>query len=477
MTFDEIIAKFIGSQLGSSANKRTAIYFKNLLEDNKTTLDLENSSLSDKMYLYLLYHIDHHQRVVYDTIRNAKKVEDISDDAMIDVFNELISEYSSYSYNRDKLTTYFLSFKTEIDKRPMVGANLVLAGFDIVAKTNNVIKDDQEYARFVDRKVSYPTKQYIKYLTEDNMQYFVMQDVITEGNHRYNAPTISLDNCRNIELIKNNYHLYLMYCLSFSDVTTGHNPPWNGVPDETIIKGETLTALFKKYIDNNMLRVIQKDIKAKKFDINKAKKFISFFKSKLMDNEYDVLKGTIDTSTGGYRTNKLSFSWQTTHSGTYGWGNRTSTKTGKILVETYNWEAQYFASRLYLTKYIYVLLALLYIYKSEIAEDVRSTLDLLKSSYLYCDTSDEWKQKNKSYYSGILSTSNDMNTAFKDFWSLGGKVCDYILKFDFNEPFTTDGTYIFSSGNSYRVHTEERHTCVKEIVDGIESLLNTIGNN
>ena len=195
MTFDEIIAKFIGSQLGSSANKRTAIYFKNLLEDNKTTLDLENSSLSDKMYLYLLYHIDHHQRVVYDTIRNAKKVEDISDDAMIDVFNELISEYSSYSYNRDKLTTYFLSFKTEIDKRPMVGANLVLAGFDIVAKTNNVIKDDQEYARFVDRKVSYPTKQYIKYLTEDNMQYFVMQDVITEGNHRYNAPTISLDNC------------------------------------------------------------------------------------------------------------------------------------------------------------------------------------------------------------------------------------------------------------------------------------------
>jgi hypothetical protein len=131
---------------------------------------------------------------------------------------------------------------------------------------------------------------------------------------------------------------------------------------------------------------------------------------------------------------------------------------------------------MYISKYVYVILTLLYLFKSEISDDVRDILDTLKSSYSYCTTSDEWKQKNKTFYSDIFSSSADMNISFADYWKNGGKVSDYILKFEFNEPFTSDGKYIIKDRNNV-IHDDRYHAVVKEIVDGIETLLNTIGNN
>ena len=102
MNFDEVLACFIGTELGGSANRSDAQYFKRLLEDNKVSLNIENSSLSDKLYLYLLFYIDPKQKSILDFVRRAKKVEDISDDAMIDVFNDLIAHHGGSKYKRDR---------------------------------------------------------------------------------------------------------------------------------------------------------------------------------------------------------------------------------------------------------------------------------------------------------------------------------------------------------------------------------------
>lgn len=476
MNFDEVIASFIGAQLGGSANRSDAQYFKRLLEENKATLDIENSSLSDKMYLYLLFHIDVRQRAIRDIVRKAKKVEDISDNDMIDVFNDLIAEYSGSKYRRDRLTTYFLEFKSEIDKRPLVGANLVLAGFEIVAKSNDNIKDDQDYARFVDRGKSYPTKQYIKYLTEDNTQYFAMQDIVKEGTRYYSDPTITLQKCRNIELLKNNYHLYLMYCLGHEDIAVDDLIPSESY-DKKLINTDELHLLYDKYINTKLLSTLQTDVHRKKFDLTKAKKFISYYKGKLLQNEYDVIQQRLDSQGRGYGGMGITFNWETIRTGV-GWYNREDKKTGKIVVGSY-WYGREMCN-MYTPKYVYVLLTLLYIFKDDIAKDVKDVLDILKSSYLYCSSSDEWKEKNKLFYSGISANSKDMNTAFPEFWSLGGKVSDYILKFEFRENFTDDGKYVLDynkSSSNPVLRDSANHIAVKEIVDGIESLLNTIGNN
>ena len=472
MNFDEILACFIGTELGGSANRSDAQYFKRLLEDNKNSLDIENSSLSDKLYLYLLFYIDPKQKSILEIVRRAKKPEDLSDNDMIDVFNDLIAQYGNLKYKRDRLTTYFLSFKTEIDKRPMVGANLVLAGFDIVAKTQTVIKDDQDYARFVDRGKSFPTKQYIKYLTEDNIKYFDMQNILVEKKDYSYEPSITLIRCRNIELIKNNYHLYLMYCLGHDDIEPypTSNPELK-IDVDPIIQGETLTELFNKHINNDLLRTLQTDIKRKKFDLAKAKKFISFFKDKILSGEYEVLKDRLLPKTNGHRG--LGFDWQTIRTGG-GWFNSKSEKTGKIEVRGYWYYRE--QRELFIARYAYVLLALLYLFKSDIVDDIKKTLDTIKASFLYCSSSDDWKQKNKLFYSNIYASSDDMNNEFSGYWNQGGKVSDYILKYEFNEKFTEDGMYVFDDRHSI-LRAPAQVQRVKNVIDSIETLINAIGNN
>ena len=69
-----------------------------------------------------------------------------------------------------------------------------------------------------------------------------------------------------------------------------------------------------------------------------------------------------------------------------------------------------------------------------------------------------------------------MDKEFPDYWNYGGKVSDYILKYEFKEKFTDDDKYVFDDRHS-ALRAPAQAQQVRNVIDSIETLINTIGNN